>query len=220
MKNAISVMKFTSLILLWCLAVCGMAVQFFTKSVPLYEEELINDDSNQTTSLLYPQDALWQTFHMDTDHLESMSIAFDYEDFARDAGKVMVRFYHKDELVIEQPLPLAACPPKSFLEFHLGLQECKGDELSIQIVNVSEEAAGVFSLLETRNIYKYRDCSEGYLLNNTNVAEGSILCRFKFESGHHYYMGLTYVFWIFLVSMILSCLIVRGFAWLQQHKTH
>lgn len=209
-----------SLILLWGLAVYGMAAQFFSQSVPFYREVLINGDSAQTTQQLHPQDVLWQTFRMDADHLESMSIAFDYEDSARDAGRLIVRFYHDDICVIEQPLPLAACPQKSFLEFHLGLQDCKGDELHVQIVNVSEEAAGVFSLLETRDMYTYGHYSDGYLLNDAGAADGSILCSLKFGNGRHYYRGLTYAFWIFLASMILSCFIVRGFAWRQQHKSH
>ena len=102
------------------------------------------------------------------------------------------------------------------MEFHLGLQQCKGESLTLQIVNVSEDEAGLFSLLETKNIYAYSEYSDGYLFNGVYGEEGSILCNFKFMTGKHYYMGLTYAFWVLILSLLCTHFILRGFAWLQR----
>lgn len=205
--------------LLWCFAFCSMIYVFYLQSEPLYMRKEINDALGETTSLC-PQDILSQTFLLDTEGLESVSIAIDYDEALREQGSLKVSCFCDDELIMEQPLPFMACPPKVFLEFSLKLKERTSDDLTILIENTSANKNCVFSVLSTPDFYKYSNYSEGYRINESDAQDRSILCRFKYKSGHHYYKGLTGAFYVFLAAIILSHFLDKAFAWRQQHTVH
>ncbi len=91
-----------------------------------------------------------------------------------------------------------------------------GGILTVEIKNTSENANCVLSILDTSDFFAYRDYSEGYRLNDGAITNSSILCGFKYREGYDYYKGLTCAFWVFLVTIILSCLLRKGAAWLKQ----
>lgn len=149
-KRIITAIKVVCNILIWSFAVCAVLWVFDAESEPVYERENINDTLVQAT-LLHPQDVLCQTFQIRTDNLESMALAFGYDDATIERGTLVVRFYHKGKIVVEQPLPFMAYPQRTFIDFKLGLYECMEDDLTVEVENTSEDEDCVLSLLSTTN---------------------------------------------------------------------
>lgn len=210
----------TLVCLVWVLAIFSAPNVLFSKSTPIFKQIIINDGTGKTTPLLSPGDSVRQSFQLNASYLESVGLAFSYENSALESGNMRIQFYHGTDLIADQPLILAACPQRTFLSFHLGLEHCDQNKLTIQITNTSEDMAGTFSVLSTANPYDYLDYSEGYLFNDSKTQDGSILCSFNFRTGRNYYIGLTYVFFILLGALAFTKLIAAGCAWLRRHKCH
>lgn len=217
LKKDSFVFKVICTILIWCLTVCVMFLVFREKADPLYMQEGINEIP-EGNLLLRPQDTFRQTFEINMDNLEGVTLAFDYDDAVRDTGTLTVRFYCDDVVIMEQPLPFFACPQATFLGFELSSFE--GDSLTVEVQNTSENADCVLSILDTSNFYKYLNYSKGYQINGGATVDGSILCEFRYRAGYDYYKGLTYAFYVFIAAIILTRFLGWGFAWLQQRICH
>lgn len=217
LKKASSVFKVICTILIWCLTVYIMFLVFREKSDPLYMQEGINEIP-EGNLFLRPQDTFRQTFEINMDNLERVTLAFDYDDAVRDTGTLTVRFYRDDVVIMEQPLPFFACPQATFLGFELSSFE--GDNLTVEVQNTSENADCVLFILDTSNFYKYLNYSKGYQINGGATVDGSILCEFQYRTGYDYYKGLTYAFYVFIAAVILTRFLGWGFAWLQQRNCH
>ncbi len=217
MKKNILLFRAACTVLIGGLTVCAMLFVFAKKSEPLYSQVVINGLPGGKR-FLYPQDTLRQTFEIRTDNLQSVAIAFDYDDAVIETGTLLVRFYSGDLLIVEQPLSFLGCPQKTFIEF--GLNWPGGDALTVEVINTSENADCVLSILDTSDFYAYRDYSEGYQINGGAITESSIRCCFRYRNGHDYYKGLTCAFQVFLAVIIILRLLEKGFAWLQPRICH
>lgn len=216
----ILILKLIFHIMIWYGAARVMVSLFRTYSVPIYQNENIYGDFDMSTLELQPQDVLTQTFQIRKDYLEDMSLAFAYDDAAANTGTLSVRFLQGEQLIVEQALPFFACPPNTLLHFNLNLQQCQGDELTVQVVNTSQDASCVLALPSTPNHYEYLPYTKGYQINDGAVMAGSILCDFKYRIGYDYYQGLTYAFLMFLATVSFLRLLEAGCVRLQRRNAH
>ena len=205
--------------ILWIIALFVMNSLFTDKSENIYQTVSINASDNEMTPLLYPYDTIAQTFVLSENSLSSIEGAFSYDAAMLKDTTLSVQIFHDDTLIVDQPLPLMACPSDTFLSFYTPLIDCKGDNLTVCITNTSSDQNAAFTLLSTTRFYTYQDYTKKYFYND-EPQSGSILCRFNYITGKNYYPGATHAFFVFIFTLIISGLIVRGYSWLQQHKSH
>lgn len=207
--------------MLWIILFISMPAVYRAQLTPIYKQININDSRLEQTTILKPEDCLTQTFLLSEDTLEEIDLAFTYDSQAlENETNLTVQFFQDGTLLLEQPLPIAACPPNVFLSFSLKLEDCAKKPLTVSITNTSENSNAVFSLLSTTDAYRYQNYTEGYLINDVPMQNGSILCRFSFIDGYDNYFGLTCCFWLLIGGIILTRIILTGWTWLQQHKIH
>lgn len=203
---------------LWMISIVTMQSLFKAKTEDIYQTQSINAADRETTPLLHPQDTVQQTFVLGDNHLSNIKLAFHYDADMLSNTTLMLQVFHEDTLVVEQPLPLQACPLDEFLTLQTSLDGCKGEHLTIRITNTSSDSDAVFSVLSTTRYYTYKDYTEEYFHNDDSQI-GSMLCSFEYMVGHNYYPAVTSVFYVAIVTIILSGLIFKGCSWLQQRKT-
>lgn len=204
-------------VLLWIGSICAMQFLFKDKIENVYRTESINAADNETTVCLYPQDTIRQTFVLSGDNLSSVKLAFHYDIDIVQKTSLTIQIFHEETLIVEQPLPLQACPLDTFLTFQTPLADWGGN-LTICITNTSAEPDAVFSVLSTTRYYTYKNYTTGYF-HNDEPQNGSIICSFDYIVKQDYYQAATSVFYVAIVTIMISGLIFRGCSWLQQRKS-
>ncbi len=206
---------FILILLIWISVFSLLPNIFKSQAIPLYDSVSINDSYLEST-VLKPKDTLTQSFLLTQDSLETIALAFTYDSSVAEKSTLNVSFYMDNKLLIEQPLPLYACPQSTFLNFALDVKDCKNKLIDVVISNTSETSECEFSIMTTTNYYKYKDYTKNYLLNDI-PQEGSILCSFTYKTGIHYYKGMTASFLVIITSLIITKIIWLGWTWLQRH---
>lgn len=210
--------KITKLII-WVLGVCGIAGVFLMPAQPILAEGTIDDRYVECTPQLYPGDTFSQTFLFGCDALESVSIAFSYDIVPDEKSQLFIQIYQDDTLLVEQPLPLSACPNGKFLNLNPGSRDFSDSALTICVTNISENTETSFALLATTDSARYRDYTNHYQINGESM-DGSIFCRFRYltyRTDYDFYRKLTAMFLVLLVMIILTAAIDRLDIWKQQH---
>ncbi len=203
-------------VVIWLLGVLVMSRIFFAPAETYTAEDVIDDRYIEETPLLHPGDTLSQTFSPSLENLEGFAITFSYEE--ADDAQVLVRIFRGDELTVEQPLPLSACPNGDPLWLNPGISDFSADPLTVQVTNVSETDTA-FCLLATSEETRFSSWTAGYEVNGVR-ADASIFCRFRYtaEETSGLYVRLTKMFLVFLACLILTGLIRRS--WQPQHTPH
>lgn len=217
-KSAKSLILILLQIILWLLAVCAMIFIFHKKLSPLYSEETSNATHFITTPDLLSGDVLTQTFISTYDRLNTIDIAFSYEDDISQDTMVQIRILHGEEVIVKQDLSVRACPNNSFLSLRTDVSGCQGEIFTVHVENISPTPDHTaFALMATDKEYLYLANTSDYALNG--IAEPArILCQFTYQTGYSYYPAATYVFWILLTTLILSGLLPRAFQLLPIHR--
>lgn len=185
---------------------------------PFTAETAIEDRYQEHTPDLYAGDVFSQTFRLSCGTLESIAIVFSYDQTPTEDSRLLIRLYRNDDLLIEQPLALSACPNGGYLSLSCGGQEFDGDALTVTVSNLSGDAAPPFSLLATTDSVRYADYTDGYTFNGEE-RDGSIFFRFSYpvyRTEYDFYQKLTKMFLTFLAALLLSGAIGRWAAWRQQ----
>lgn len=178
------------------------------KTTPLYTLESLNSSAPINTLPLNPTDSITGTFQVTSDYLEEIKIAFSFDEDISTNTIANVLILHEDEVIIEQPLEIAALPNRTFITFFLG-RKCKvGDNFTVKIENISAGNSNEkvsFSLLATDKEYLYLPNTQNYRFNQQEQ-EARLLYNFNYITGYSYYEGLTYVFWIYLLVLSVVCI--------------
>lgn len=204
--------------IIWLLAACSMIFVFYKKLTPIYADETLSASNYITTEELKPGDFVIQTFTSTYNHLENVDIALSYADTIADDTAVLFQVYHGTELIIEQPLAVKSCPNVSFLTLYTNVSDCKGDTFTIRVENISENDDNTsFSLMATDKEYLYLDNTSNYQFDD-QPETARIFCRFTYQTGWTYYPALTYAFWVFLVSLIVTGIVPGLYSKLLQNN--
>ena len=204
--------------IIWILGICGIARIFFVPSQPVSAETVIDDRYMEHTPTLHPGDTFSQSFHFSCDTLESIAIAFSYNMEPDEASQLLIQIYKDEVLLIEQPLPLSACPNENFLNLNPGTQDFSDSVLTLKVTNISEDPESIFSLVATTDSARYSNYTDHYEING-NTQAGSIFCRFRYftyRTDHDLYQKITAMFLTFLATLILSGAVSRIVSWWQQ----
>lgn len=205
-------------IIVWILGIFIIARIFVTPDQPFPAEAAIDDRYVEYTPALSAGDVFSQTFRLSYDELESIAIAFAYEQPPAQDSSVLIQLYRNDALLVEQPLPLSACPNGEFLPLGFGAMAFNDDTLTVTVTNASENSESAFSLLATTDTARYLDYTDGYTLNGAEQ-DGSIFCRFRYSdyrTDYDLYQKLTKMFLTLLATLLLSGAIGRMDAWQRQ----
>lgn len=204
--------------IVWVLGILIIARIFAVPAQPFTAESAIEDLYQEHTPALYAGDVFSQTFLLSCGTLESIAVAFSYEQTSAEDSSLSIQLYRNDALMVEQPLPLSACPNGEFLPLGFGKQDFSGDTLTVVVTNTSADPEAAFSLLATTDPARYQNYTEGYTVNGTEQT-GSIFCRFRYLdylTDHIIYQKLTKMFLVLLVTLLLSGAIGRLAAWQRQ----
>ena len=188
-----------------------IARMFFMPGQPVSEEAVIDDRYVEHTPLLYPGDTFSQTFRLSRDALESIAIAFSYDMTPDEKSQLLIQIYQDDTLLVEQPLPLSACPDGEFLNLNPCSKDFTDSALTISVTNISEDTETAFALLATTDSARYNAYTDSYQVNG-EPQNGSIFFRFRYltyRTDYDLYRKLTAMFLAFLVTLILSGAIGR-----------
>lgn len=205
--------------LIWILGIYMMARIFSVPGRPVSAEAVIDDRYMEHTPPLYPGDTFSQSFHFSCGTLESIAIAFSYSTEPDEESRLLIQIYRNEELLIEQPLPLSACPNESFLDLNPGAEDFSDSVLTLKVTNISEDPESVFSLAATTDSARYSAYTEHYEINGSPQS-GSIFCRFRYSTyrtDYDLYQKITAMFLTFLAALILSGAVSRiGSRWQQR----
>lgn len=208
--------------IIWIAGIFVIVKIYNTPSQPISVNSVIDDRYQEFTPLLYPGDVFSQTFRLPWDSLEEIAIAFSHESGQPENVQVFIQIYRDNALLIEQPLPLSACPDGDFINLNPGAEDWRSAPLTLRITNTSESAEAAFSLLATTDSTRYQRYTDGYTVNGS-TQQGSIFCRFHYRTfltDSDFYRKLTGMFLAFLTTLVLSGLIARLDAWMQQRTPH
>lgn len=205
--------------IVWILGLVVITWIFAAPTQPFLAEMAIDDRYIEHTPTLYAGDTFSQTFRLSCEGLESIAIAFAYEQTPTENSKILIQLYRDNILLVEQPLPLSACPNGDFLNLRFDTNNFADTALTVTVTNTSEDSETAFSLLATTDSARYLDYTDGYTLNGTEQAS-SIFCRFRhiaYRTDYDFYQKLTKIFLTFLAAVLLSGAIDRTDAWQQLH---
>ena len=179
---------------------------------------VILDGGLYHTQALKPGDILEQTFYVNADHIETISLAFGEGDRTTEKGtSLLVEVLVEDEVVMIQPLPLMACPENTFLTFAIGQKDMANKALTIRVTNTSEAKGAAFTMLGTKCVYNFEEYSDGYMLNGEWVPE-SMSLTFGIPEGRNYHGDIAYVVWNFAGAFSLVAVIVFARNWLKEKQ--
>lgn len=208
----------TAKIIVWILGTFIIARIFVMPDQPFLADTAIDDCYVEYTPALCAGDVFSQTFRLSYEELESIAIAFAYEQAPTENSSVLIQLYRNDILLAEQPLPLSACPNGEFLNLGFGAKDFTDATLTVTVTNTSEDSETAFSLLTTTDSARYLDYTDGYTFNGIEQT-GSIFCRFcysAYRTDYDFYQKLTKTFLTLLATILLSGAIGRMDAWRQQ----
>ena len=204
--------------LVWILGIYMMTRIFSVPAQPVSAETVIDDRYMEHTPPLYPGDTFSQSFHFSCDTLESIAIAFSYNMEPDEASQLLIQIYKDEVMLIEQPLPLSACPNENFLNLNPGTQDFSDSVLTLKVTNISEDPESIFSLVATTDSARYSNYTDHYEINGSSQT-GSIFCRFRYftyRTDYDLYQKITAMFLTFLATLILSGAVSRIVSWWQQ----
>lgn len=172
---------------------------------------VILDEGIYQTRAINPGQTLEQTFYINADHIETISLAFSEGDRTTEKGtSLLVEVLVDDEVVMTQPLPLMACPENTFLTFAIGQKDMAGKALTIRVTNTSNQEGAAFSMLGTNCIYNFEEYSDGYAIGGEQVPE-SMLLTFGIPEARNLHLDIAHVTWILAGTFAVAA--VAGFAY-------
>lgn len=198
--------------MIWFTAVCAAVFVFRQKVTPLYTQEQLNSVHPLSTPALKPGDSVSQSFTPTYDHLCRAGVALSYRSDIPADTSVLIQIWSEEELLVEQPLTIAAIPSDTFCPLNFDLADCQEKTVTIRVENTSrgsDDAA--FSLLSTDKDFLTPDNSAPYLLNGA-AQNARLLFTASYLTGYSWYHALTYCFWIFLTALSASCAFSRFFS--------
>lgn len=188
-----------------------MAVVFWSGREPLYEDITLNVIEAQDTPALMPGDRLEQDMYIPYDYVDRVSIAFSCQEETAWETEALVEAVWEGEVVMSQPLLVNACENRSFVDFHVGLDGCRGSTITLSVSNITPDtvSGGEFALMSTDREYLYIDESGTYKLNGEET-NACIFCRAVCIKGYSYYKAATWAFLVFLAGgAVIERLTVR-----------
>lgn len=189
----------------YALAYMGTTGGTETPTIPTYDRTnapketsnvVILDEGIYQTKAIKPGQALEQTFYINADHIETISLAFGTGDRTTEKEtNLLVEVLVEEQVVMSQPLPLMACPENTFLTFAIGQKDMAGKALTIRVTNTSKAEDATFTMLGTNCVYNFEEYSDGYVLNGEKINE-SMLLTFGIPEERNLHMDIAHVTWI------------------------
>lgn len=178
---------------------------------------VILDEGIYQTRAIRPGQTLEQTFYINADHIETISLAFGTGDRTIEKEtNLLVEVLVEKQVVMSQPLPLMACPENTFLTFAIGQNDMAGKALTIRVTNTSKQEGAAFSMLGTNCIYNFEEYSDGYSVNGEETNE-SMLLTFGIPADRNKHLDLAYAAWNLAGAFALGA-VVRFFYKKKQNK--
>lgn len=190
--------------IIWVLCICSIIIIFYKKATPIYTEETLSSSYFTTTPLLAPGDVVTQEFVSTWNKLESVDIAFSYDENVTQDAMAFIQILRGSDVIAEQGIAVTACPNCGFLTFTVNEADCERDIFTIRVVNMSELSENTsFSLMSTDKEYLFLDNTSAYQFNGSKSSD-RILCRFTYQTGFNYYAAMTFSFWVILIALVMT----------------
>lgn len=182
----------------------AMLAVFYAKRIAIYEDITLNSREPLDTLVLKPGDCLTQEMYLPYDYLDRISVALSFQEEISQDAEVLVEITGDGGSFMSQALHVNACPDGGFVDFHVGLDHCGGETVTLSVANVTPDTVpgGEFALLSTDKEFLFLDAVSTCRINDRETGN-CILCRAVYRRGYSYYESATWAFLLFLVGCII-----------------
>lgn len=175
---------------------------------PITEKELINSEKYLVTPEVKPGDVLEQTITLQREGLDTIEVAFVFEENLQDACKALVEIVSGEEVLMKSVIQVNLMPDRCLTPFLISGGYL--DELTVRITNISEEDTDMsFSLLYTDSGVRMLDHVTQFKINN-QIQKGQLISQYTYNVGWDYYEALSVMFWIILICMALEKVLLKN----------
>ena len=198
-----------SIILIWLFGIL-FAVWFFPRHyTPRITSSFKLLYDCKTIETNHQGDTFSQEFISREDAISGFLLGIDYETGISEKVRLRVEVYRGDQCILTQPLTAQAIPRKEFLRFGLEERNCKGEQFTIRIVNISENTEEGFRVMVMDEPNAMLPEAGEFRFNDRSLSD-KLAFGLHYQVGHDWYESVCGVAAAFLLCMAATAMLLRG----------